>query len=81
MKTVIILVFLFVGQLHAQQIVDLDVLDKTPKTEQQLIGKSVKTADQARFKGKLFPIYTSVNGKQFIVYQNSRGNWTKKYLK
>jgi hypothetical protein len=59
---------------------NLDVVAKEPKTEQQLIGKSQFTGDFGILRGKTYPVYLSVNNKLFIVYQNSKGNWTKKYL-
>lgn len=60
---------------------NFDTAAKMPKTEAQTIGtKSVKTADKAVYKTISYPIYKSVNGKLFIVYKNSKGNYSKKYI-
>jgi hypothetical protein len=59
-----------------QEIYDLD----KPKTEQQLIGKSVKTKDIAIYKTVKYPVYKTEKGKLFIVFLNKKGTYSKKYV-
>ena len=61
---------------YGQKTYNLDA----PKTEAQLIGKATKTTDFAIYKTVKYPVYISTKGKMFIVYKNTKGNYSKKYL-
>jgi len=79
MKKLFTLLALFVVlSASAQKNYNLD--EKKPKTEAQLIGKADKTQNTATYQGKQHAVYTSPNGKLFIVYLNRKGNWSKKYI-
>ena len=62
--------------VSAQKVYNLD----TPKTEKQLIGKSVKTSDTAIYKETSHAVYKSAKGKLFFIYTNKKGNPAKKYV-
>jgi len=72
----LLLILLISTTVSAQKVYNLDL----PKTEQQLIGKSVKTLDKAIYKGISNTVYKSVKGKLFFIYTNKKGNPAKKYV-
>ena len=76
-----IILTLFSLVVFGQEVYNLDNVKHEPKTEIQLIGKSTKTKDKAIYKGTEYPVYKSVNDKLFIIYLNSKNNYSKKYIK
>lgn len=72
----LLLVLLLSNTVSAQKVYNLDL----PKTEQQLIGKSIKTQDKAIYKGVSNTVYKSAKGKLFFIYNNKKGNPAKKYV-
>jgi hypothetical protein len=78
MKKILFIIAVILVSLttSAQKVYDLD----TPKTEQELIGKSKLTKDKAIYKGDQHPIYMSERGKLFIIYTNKKGNPAKRYV-
>ena len=50
------------------------------KSEAEIVGKAVKTADVAVFKGKNYPVYAGSRGGRFIVVATKTGSYSKKYL-
>ena len=50
------------------------------KSEIEIIGKAIKTADVAIFKGKNYPVYAGSRGGRFIVVATKSGSFSKKYL-
>lgn len=82
MKKIILAAFLFAAlSATAQKTYNLDApKEKKPKTEVEMIGTAERTADVALYKGQTYPVYKSSRGALFILYTNSKGNLTKKYL-
>lgn len=76
-----IILTLFSLVVFGQEVYNLDNIKNEPKTEIQLIGKSTKTNDKAIYKGIEYTVYKSVNDKLFIIYLNSKNNYSKKYIK
>ena len=84
MKNILLIAILFIyGIGYSQQHYDLNTPNTSSKklTYEQMIGKSVKSKDTAKYKDTIYPVYTSTRGNKFIVYKNSKGNYTKKYIK
>lgn len=50
------------------------------KSEAEIVGKAVKTADVAVYNGKNYPVYAGSRGGRFIVVATKTGSYTKKYL-
>jgi len=81
MKTIITLVlFLFINMMSAQQTYNMDELKKQPKTEEQLIGKSIATSDVAIYKDIKYKVYKSITDKIFFVCKSKNGNYYRKYI-
>lgn len=57
-----------------------DLTPKPFKTEQEAIGTAKKTTETATYKGVEYPVYIGSRGGKFIVYLNSKGHWSKKYI-
>lgn len=79
MKKLIFLIIMFIGSLS----MNAQAYDLTPKpfaTEQEAIGTAKKTTETALYKGVEYPVYIGSRGGKFIVYLNSKGHWSKKYI-
>ena len=62
------------------KVFNLDV--KTPKTREQTLTNSSKTAYSAIYKGQPAEVYQTSKGKLFIVAQNKEGTgYYRKYIK
>jgi len=72
-KLFIILVILFSLESFGQKTFNLDTIK--PKSE-----TGTKTADNAIYNGKSYPIYVSKNNKYYILVTSKKGNIYKKYI-